>query len=151
MGSTLRRRECQQGRRCTESEDPDGIKGITEEFIVCLARAVKDAQQEKIHCYYCRVLAALYLQLPIGEVVPNRLTFKPKGGDGTKEGSPGPSRKSDHAKGTPRRDAQDIGHHAQTPFLNPDPYHQWYGIKNLARVRVNQRELHGPPQITAHR
>ena len=28
----------------TESKDPDGIKGITEEFIVSLARAVKDAQ-----------------------------------------------------------------------------------------------------------
>ena len=27
----------------TESEDPDGIEGVTEEFIVCLTRAVKDA------------------------------------------------------------------------------------------------------------
>ena len=26
-------------------EDPDGIKCVTEEFIVCLTRAVKDAQQ----------------------------------------------------------------------------------------------------------
>ena len=26
------------------SEDPDGIKGMTEEFIVHLARVVKDAQ-----------------------------------------------------------------------------------------------------------
>ena len=29
---------------CIGSEDPDGIQGIIEEFIVCLARAVKDAQ-----------------------------------------------------------------------------------------------------------
>ena len=35
-----------------ESEDPDGIKGVTEEFIVSLARALKDVQQEK-HCYHC--------------------------------------------------------------------------------------------------
>ena len=35
----------------TESEDPKGIKGVTEEFIVHLARAVKDAQQEG-KCYY---------------------------------------------------------------------------------------------------
>ena len=28
---------------CADSEDPDGIEGITEEFIVHLARAVKDA------------------------------------------------------------------------------------------------------------
>ena len=32
---------------CMDSEDPDGIKGITDEFIVCLARAVKDAQWEE--------------------------------------------------------------------------------------------------------
>ena len=28
----------------TESDDPNGIKDMTEEFIVCLARAGKDAQ-----------------------------------------------------------------------------------------------------------
>ena len=32
---------------CIDSEDPDGIKGITKEFIAHLARAVKDAQQEE--------------------------------------------------------------------------------------------------------
>ena len=36
-----------------ESKDPNGIKGITEEFIVHLARAVKDAQQEEKCCYHC--------------------------------------------------------------------------------------------------
>ena len=30
-------------------EDPDGIKGVTEEFIVHLARAVKDTQQMEKH------------------------------------------------------------------------------------------------------
>ena len=34
-------------------EDLDGIKGITKEFIVCLARAVKDAQQVEKHWYHC--------------------------------------------------------------------------------------------------
>ena len=41
---------------CADSEDPDGIKGVTEEFIVHLARAVKDAQQEEKHCYHCSSL-----------------------------------------------------------------------------------------------
>ena len=36
-----------------DGEDPDGIEGITEEFIVCLTRAVKDAQQTEKHCYHC--------------------------------------------------------------------------------------------------
>ena len=40
----------------TGSEDPDGIEGITEKFIVCLARAVKDAQQKEKCCYHCSSL-----------------------------------------------------------------------------------------------
>ena len=39
--------------RGTESEDPCGIKGVTEEFIMHLARAIKDAQQEEKCCYHC--------------------------------------------------------------------------------------------------
>ena len=41
----------------------DGTEGVTEEFIVCLARAVKDAQQEDKCCYHCNSLDQLYLIL----------------------------------------------------------------------------------------
>ena len=34
------------------SDDSDGINGVTEEFMLCLARAVKDAQTEEKHCYH---------------------------------------------------------------------------------------------------
>ena len=36
-----------------ESDDPNGIEGMTKEFIVCLARAVKEAQQDEKCCYHC--------------------------------------------------------------------------------------------------
>ena len=37
-----------------ESDDPDGIEGVMEEFMVQLARAVKDAQtDEKCHYHCC--------------------------------------------------------------------------------------------------
>ena len=36
-----------------KSDDPDWIKGVTEEFIVHLAWAVKDVQQDEKWCYYC--------------------------------------------------------------------------------------------------
>ena len=39
-----------------ESNDPDGIEGVTEEFIVCLVQAVKEAQQDEKHCYHCSSL-----------------------------------------------------------------------------------------------
>ena len=36
-----------------ESDDPDGIKGVMEEFMIWLARAVKDTQTDEKHCYHC--------------------------------------------------------------------------------------------------
>ena len=36
-----------------DSEDPDSIEGVTEEFMVHLVRAMKDAQKEEKHCYHC--------------------------------------------------------------------------------------------------
>ena len=74
------------------SEDPDGTEGTTEEFIVCLARAVKDAQQPR----------PLHPGLPLAGWDEGRCTFKPERGDGTEEGRLIPSRKDGHAKGCPR-------------------------------------------------
>ena len=39
-----------------ESHDPSRIEGVTKEFMVHLARAVKDAQADEKHCYYCSSL-----------------------------------------------------------------------------------------------
>ena len=36
-----------------ESDDPGGIEDVTEEFMVHLARAVKDAQADEKCCYHC--------------------------------------------------------------------------------------------------
>ena len=36
-----------------ESDDPDRIEGVMEEFMVWLARAVKDTQTDEKHCYHC--------------------------------------------------------------------------------------------------
>ena len=36
-----------------ESDDPDGIEGVMEEFMVRLARVVKDAQMDEKCCYHC--------------------------------------------------------------------------------------------------
>ena len=39
-----------------ESDNASGIKGVTEEFMVHLARAVKDAQTDEKCCYHCSSL-----------------------------------------------------------------------------------------------
>ena len=36
-----------------ESEDPDGIEGVTEEFIVHLVRVVKETQKDEKQYYHC--------------------------------------------------------------------------------------------------
>ena len=57
--------ESTEKEKGTESEDPNGIEGITEEFIVCLARAVKDPQQEEKHCYHCSSLQHFIQECPL--------------------------------------------------------------------------------------
>ena len=39
-----------------DSEDPNSIDGVMEEFMVQLARAMKDAQKEEKCCYHCSSL-----------------------------------------------------------------------------------------------
>ena len=41
------------GEGYVNGNDQDGIEGITEEFIICLARAVKDTQKAEKCCYHC--------------------------------------------------------------------------------------------------
>ena len=50
---TFGRRGCIGDGKDPESDDPGGIEGVTEEFMVQLARAVKDAQADEKCCYHC--------------------------------------------------------------------------------------------------
>ena len=44
------------GNEDEESDDPSRIEGVMEEFMVHLARSVKDAQMEEKCCYHCSSL-----------------------------------------------------------------------------------------------
>ena len=79
----------------------------------------------------------LCLWLPTAGRNEGCFAFKLERGEGTKEGSLSPSRKGNHAKDAPGQDTQGIKHWMQTPFLNPNPFNQWYGIETIARIRVN--------------
>ena len=99
MGSTPGERECWQGEY-VDGEDPDGIKGVTEEFIIYIARAVKDTQQEEKCCYHCSSLDHFICNCPLVAASRTDLHLNQKRGDSTKKGSP--SNKGDPAKGAPR-------------------------------------------------
>ena len=48
-----------------ESDDPGGIEGVMEEFMVQLARMVKDAQADEKCCYYCNSLEHFIPNCPL--------------------------------------------------------------------------------------
>ena len=48
-----------------KSDNPNGIKGMTEEFMVHLAQAVKEAQQDEKHCYQCSSLEHFIHECPL--------------------------------------------------------------------------------------
>ena len=60
-----------------------------------------------------------------------------KGGDSINKGSLDPSDNDKHHEEPPNRSSQGIKATLQTPFLNLDPFQQWYGIENVAKVRIN--------------
>ena len=49
----------------TGHEDPDGIDGRTEEFIIHLARAVKEDQQDEKCCYHCSSMEHFIHECPL--------------------------------------------------------------------------------------
>ena len=62
---------------------------------------------------------------------------KQEGGDGNGEGSLDPSEISQCHKEPPTGGSRGVESSLQTPFLNPDPFQQWYGMENVAKVKIN--------------
>ena len=44
---------------------------------------------------------------------------------------------NDHANNAHKGGTQDVEQCTQAPFLNPDPFQQWYGLENVAKIRIN--------------
>ena len=78
---------------CTESKDPDSIEEVTEEFIVHLARAVKDAQQEEKCCCHCSSPDHFIQACPLVAASRTALHLNQKEGMLLKKGAWTPQRK----------------------------------------------------------
>ena len=85
-----------------ESEDPNGIIGVTEEFMVHLVRAVKDAQVEDKHCYHCSSLEHFICNCPLVKALRANMHLNCKEGMVPKKGVWAPQMKAITPK-TPRR------------------------------------------------
>ena len=63
-----------------ESNDPDGIDGVTKKFMVRLARVVKDTQVEEKHCYHCSSLAHFIRNCPLMKAARDKKQLNGKEG-----------------------------------------------------------------------
>ena len=120
-----------------ESDDPGRIKGVTEEFMLHLARAVKDAQADEKCCYHCSSLEHFICNCLLVKTSREKKQLNWKEGDGINKGRPDSSSNDQHCEEPPDRGSWGIKTILQTPFLNLDPFQWWYGVKNVARVRIN--------------
>ena len=89
-----------------ESDDPDGIKGVTEEFMVQLARAVKDAQVDKKHCYHCSSPEHFIRNCPLMKATRDKKQLNGKEGMAIVKGAWTPPRSANASK-SPQQEVQE--------------------------------------------
>ena len=73
-----------------KSEDPDGINGVTEEFIIHLARVVKRAQQDEKHCYHYGSTEHLIYKCPLVKTSRSATHLNQKEGTALEKGAQTP-------------------------------------------------------------
>ena len=105
-----------------ESDDPDGIKGVMEDFMVQLARAVKDAQTDEKHCYHCSSPEHFIHNCPLMKTARDKKQLNGKEGMAMMKGSQTPPTAHKCHKDPPEGGSGSMKSPLQTPFLNADPF-----------------------------
>ena len=120
-----------------ESNDPGGIEGVMEEFMVHLARMVKDNQADKKCCYHCSSPEHFIHNCPHVKTSRDKKQLNGKEGMALMKGALTPLITMNTIKSPPDRGSWGMKTTWQTSFLNPDPFQWWYRIENIARVKIN--------------
>ena len=89
------------------SDDPDGIKGVTEEFMVWLARAVKDAQAGEKRCYHCNSPEHFICNCPLMKTARDKKQLNGKEGTVMVKGAQTPLKVMSAMK-SPQQEAQEV-------------------------------------------
>ena len=89
-----------------ESNDPDGIEGVTEELMVQLARAVKDAQTDEKCCYHCSSPEHFIHNCPLMKSARDKKQLNRKEGTVTAKGARTPPKAANAVK-SPQKEAQE--------------------------------------------
>ena len=89
-----------------ESDDPDGLEGVMEEFMVWLARAVKDAQMDDKCCYHCSSPKHFIRNCPLMKTTRDRKQLNGKEGMAMMKGAQAPLTTTNAIK-SPQKEAQE--------------------------------------------
>ena len=90
-----------------ESDDPDGIKGATEGFMVWLATAVKDAQMDEKCCYHCSSPEHFIRNCPLMKTARDKKQLNGKEGMVMTKGAQTPPKATSTIK-SPQKEAQEV-------------------------------------------
>ena len=90
----------------TESDDPGGIKGVMEEFMVWLARVVKDAQADEKCCYHCSSPEHFICNCPLMKTARDKKQLNGKEGMAMMKGAWIPPTTTNTIK-SPQKEAQE--------------------------------------------
>ena len=88
-----------------ESDDPDGIDGVTKEFMVRLARVVKDAQVDEKRCYHCSSVEHFICNCPLMKAARDKKQLNGKEGTAMVKGAQTPPKPANTTK-SPQQEAQ---------------------------------------------
>ena len=89
-----------------ESDDPDGIEGVTEEFMVWLARVVKDTQTDEKCCYHCSSPEHFICNCPLMKTARDKKQLNGKEGMAMMKGAWAPLTMASPIK-SPQNEAQE--------------------------------------------
>ena len=93
-----------------ESDDPDGIEGVMEEFMFWLARVVKDAQMDEKHCYHCSSPEHIICNCPLLKTARDKKQLNRKEGMAMTKAAWTPPTKTSTIK-SPQKEAQEVWNH----------------------------------------
>ena len=98
-----------------ESNDLGGIEGVTKEFMVCLARAVKDAQAEEKHCYHRSSLEHFICNCPLIKTFRENAQLSSKDRMASKKGAQTPRTTVNTPKNLQTEVPKAYSHHNRLP------------------------------------
>ena len=97
--------------------------------MVCLVRAVKDAQADEKHCYHCSSPEHFICNCPLVKTSREKKQLNRKEGTALMKEAQTPPATTSTMKSAQAEAPQGVKPTPQTPFLNLDPFQQWYGAR----------------------